>query len=68
MGSEKEDFKTLLTYYVEHSKDHAGEFVEMAEKAKAIGEDKIFKAIMDGVEKMNKATEAFESTLKILER
>jgi len=67
MGSKRDDFRTLLTYFVEHSREHAGEFLEMAEKAKAIGEVAIQKAILDGVEKMNKATEAFEAALKLLE-
>lgn len=64
---EKEDFKTLLSYYVDHSKDHAGEFVEMADKARAIGEDAIADAIMKGVEQTNKATELFEAALKLCE-
>ncbi|MFC1951237.1 hypothetical protein ACFLXN_02385 [Chloroflexota bacterium] len=62
---EKDDFKTLLTYYVDHSKDHAGEFVEMADKARAIGEAAIADAIMKGVEQTNKATELFEAALKL---
>lgn len=66
MGSDKDDFRTLLNYFVAHSKEHAEEFIEMANKAKLIGEKDIHKAIMDGVEKMNRATEAFESALEML--
>jgi len=66
MGSDKDDFKTLLNYFVAHSKEHAGEFLEMANKAKTIGKNDIYKALIDGVEKMNKATEAFESALEML--
>lgn len=66
MGSEKDDFRTLLTYFVGHSKEHAEEFIEMANKAKAIGEMDIYNTILDGVDKMNKATAAFESALKML--
>ena len=64
---EKEDFKTILAHYVHHSKDHAGEFSEMADKAKGMGETAIADAIMKGVELTNKATEQFEAALKLLD-
>jgi hypothetical protein len=65
--SEKEDFKTILAHYVHHSKDHAEEFVEMADKAKGMGEAAIADAIMKGVEQTNRATELFEAALKLCE-
>ena len=65
--SEKEDFKTILAHYVHHSKDHAGEFSEMADKARGMGETAIADAIMKGVEQTNKATELFEAALKLCE-
>ena len=66
MESEKENFKTLLSYWVEHSREHAKEFREMAEKAEKLGEIAIHRAILDGIEQMNKANEAFETALKRL--
>jgi hypothetical protein len=62
---EKDDFKTILAHFVHHSKDHASEFVEMADKAKGMGETAIADAIMKGVEQTNKATELFEDALKL---
>ena len=64
---EKEDFKTILAHYVHHSKDHAGEFVEMADKARSMGEVAIADAIMKGVEQTKVATELFEAALKLMD-
>ena len=68
MESERENFKILLSYWVEHSREHVGEFKEMAEKAKELGEIAIHKAILEGIEQVNKANEAFEAALRILKR
>jgi hypothetical protein len=64
---EKEDFKTILAHYVHHSKDHAEEFSEMADKARGLGEAAIADAIMKGVEQTKVATEQFEAALKLLD-
>jgi len=62
---EKDDFKTILAHYVHHSKDHSQEFVEMADKAKGMGENAIADAILKGVEQTKVATELFEAALKL---
>jgi hypothetical protein len=68
MSSQREDLKTMMTYFIGHNQEHSAEFVEWAEKAKQIGETEIQKAILDGVKTMDKANESFKKALKILEK
>ncbi|MBT3362328.1 MAG: hypothetical protein HN929_05145 [Chloroflexi bacterium] len=64
--SEKEDLKHILDHFVHHSKDHEGEFEELAAKARAMGEAAIADSILKGVEQMKKSNASFEEALRLL--
>ncbi|MFQ6040878.1 MAG: hypothetical protein ACE5PV_08485 [Candidatus Poribacteria bacterium] len=55
----------LLKHWVEHNEEHAKEFEEWAEKAKALGNIAVHDDILSAVEKMRKANEYL---LKALEK
>jgi hypothetical protein len=65
MENEKEKFKILLKYIIEHEVEHASELNELAEKAQELGETEINKAILRGIEQMNKAIENFKLALEV---
>ncbi len=66
-NDERAKLKTLLNYWSEHNKEHAEEFKEWAEKAKASGEAEIAEDILDAAQWMDKANEPLSRALKKLE-
>ena len=66
MPSEKERLKAKLEFLLEHSKEHVEEFEELAKKADKLGETALRDHILQGIEHVSKANQAFESALKKL--
>lgn len=62
--TDMEKLEILLKHWVEHNEEHAGEFEEWAEKAKALGHVDAHDDILSAVESMRKAN---EHLLKALE-
>ena len=54
---ERTKLKTLLNYWIEHNKEHSGEFKEWAERIKDSGENEISDVLLQATREMDKATE-----------
>ncbi len=65
-SDEKSKLKTLLSYWIEHNREHSQEFREWAEKAKKMGEEEVAAEILQAVGNMDEVTEIFSKTLKRL--
>ena len=55
--NEKEKLKILLEHWIEHNREHGGEFREWADKAKGFGEAVVEGHMLDGAQYMVKASE-----------
>ena len=62
--SDMEKLEALLQHWVEHNREHSGEFGEWAEKAGALGHTEVRDEILRAVEQMDKAN---PSLLRALE-
>lgn len=67
-NAEREKFKTLLNYWIEHNKEHSQEFREWAEKARGFGEAETCDDILEAAKEIDKANELLLRALTILER
>ena len=67
-SDERARLSTLLTYWIEHNKEHAEEFREWAEKAKAFGESEAYEAMLEAAQRMDKANEPLSRVLRRLEQ
>ena len=56
----------LLEYTIEHSKEHAEELDNLAQKAKELGKTAVHNDIAEGIEHMNRANKILENALKRL--
>ena len=63
--SDMKKLEVLLQHWVEHNREHSGEFREWAEKAGALGHTEVRDEILRAVEQMDKAN---ASLLRALER
>ena len=69
MGNdERAKLKTLLTYWIDHNKEHSQEFREWAEKAKEFGEAEASEEMLQAVQEMDKASKFLSQTLSRLEK
>ena len=69
MGNdEKARLRTLLTYWIEHNKEHTEEFREWAGKAKAFGESEAGKEMLEAAQQMDKVNEPLYRALRGLEK
>ena len=62
---DKDKLRILLSYWIEHNKEHSGEFREWAEKAVDFGGEAVHGDMLSAAQYMDKAT---ESLLKALEK
>ena len=66
-SDERARLNTLLIYWIEHNKEHAEEFREWAEKAKASGEAETYEDMLKAAQQMDKANEPLSRALRRLE-
>lgn len=66
--NEVEKLKILLEHWIEHNREHGGEFREWADKAKDIGEAVVEKDMLDAAEYMDKASESLLKALGELKK
>jgi uncharacterized protein YgbK (DUF1537 family) len=65
--SDKERISTLLSYWIEHNKEHSKEIIEWAKKARVMGEDEACEQMLKAAQEMDKADELLAQALKRLE-
>ena len=69
MGNdERAKLRTLLTYWIEHNKEHSQEFREWADKAKMYGEAEARGEMLQAAQEMDKASEFLSHALRRLEK
>ena len=66
-NDERAKLRTLLTYWIEHNREHADEFREWAVKAKAWGEAEVGEEMLQAAQQMTKANEPLSQALTRLE-
>jgi len=66
-SDERVKLRTLLNYWLEHNKEHASEFREWAEMAKAFGETEAGEDVLEAAQRMDKANEPLSQALRRLE-
>ena len=54
----------LLSHWIEHNQDHAGEFIEWAMKAKATGKEPVHDHIMQAVKQIEGANKSLLAALE----
>ena len=64
--SDMEKLEILLQHWVEHNREHSGEFREWAGKAKALGHTAVHDEILQAVEQMDRVNEFLLRALKRL--
>jgi len=63
---ERNKLKVLLSYWIEHNREHSSEFAEWVEKAKTMGEEEVARDIQQAMQHMDKAGALFSKSLKKL--
>ena len=63
---ERSKLKTILEHWIGHNREHALEFAEWAEKARAMGEDGVARDIDEAVRAMDGAGEKLSGALEKL--
>ena len=66
-SDEKTKMKTLLSYLVEHNRDHSQEVKDWAKKAREIGELTLADDMLAAADAMDKAIELLNGSLNRLE-
>jgi nickel/cobalt exporter len=66
VGDDKTRLKALLSYWVEHNREHSQEFREWADRAGQMGEGAVAKDLMKAVGDMEKVTATLSGILKRL--
>ncbi len=66
VSDDKSRLKTLLSYWVEHNREHSEEFREWADKAGKMGEDEVAKDLLKAVNNMEQVTTTLSGILKRL--
>ena len=59
----KQKLEILLNHWVEHNSGHAQEFTEWAEKSRGLGQDEIYRGIMEAARMMKEANESLLAAL-----
>ena len=67
-NEERDKFRTLLGYWIEHNKEHSQEFKEWAGKVKDFGEAEISEEMLQAAREMDKASECLLRASEILEK
>jgi len=63
---EIEKLRILLPHWIEHNKEHAAEFREWAERARAAGQADAAKDLHAAANSLDQASEALASAMKML--
>jgi nickel/cobalt exporter len=66
VSDDKTRLKTLLSYWVEHNREHSQEFRDWADKAEKMGESRVSRDLFKAVGDMEKVTETLSGILKTL--
>jgi len=67
MGSDdKAKLRTLLNYWVEHNREHSQEIKDWADKAKALGDVKVAREMVQASRAMDRASELLSQSLQRL--
>jgi nickel/cobalt exporter len=66
VSDDKTRLKTLLSYWVDHNREHSQEFREWADKASKMGEGGVAKDLLKAVGDMEKVTATLSGILKSL--
>lgn len=66
--NEKEKLKILLNHWIEHNREHGGEFRDWAEKAMDLAEAAVQEDMLDAAQNMDKASESLLRALEELTR
>lgn len=61
------EIRGLLDYMIKHNRDHAGEIMELAERAQTMGNTAAYQHIVRGVELLNESNESLQAALAALE-
>jgi hypothetical protein len=61
------EIKALLEYLIKHNRDHAGEIMDLAEQAQALGYDEAYQHITRGVALLNDSNESLQAALAVLD-
>lgn len=61
------EIKSLLEYLIKHNRDHAGEIMELAERARTLGNTAAYQHIVKGVDLLNESNESLQAALVALE-
>ncbi len=65
-NDERDKLRTLLSYWIEHNKEHSQEFREWVSKAKAFGEPEAGENMLQAAQEMDKASEILSQALSRL--
>jgi len=66
VSDDKTRLKTLLSYWVDHNREHSQEFREWVDKAEKMGESGVAKDLLKAVGNMEKVTGILSGILKRL--
>ncbi len=61
------EITALLDYLIKHNRDHAGEIMELAERAQSLGHTAAYGHIVRGVDLLNESNESLQAALTALE-
>ena len=66
MDGEMRELEALLEYLVKHNGDHAGEIMDLATRAEALGKTEVYDHLVRGVELLNESNESLKAALTVL--
>jgi len=61
------EIKGLLEYLIKHNQDHAGEIVDLAQRAQTLGNSEAYRHIARGVDLLNDSNDSLRAALAALE-
>ena len=66
MESGMRELEALLEYLVKHNGDHAGEIMDLAARAEALGKVEVYDHLVRGVDLLNDSNESLKAALAAL--
>ena len=66
MEGEMRELEALLEYLVKHNGDHAGEIMDLAARAEALGKIEVYEQLVRGVDLLNESNESLKAALTVL--
>jgi hypothetical protein len=61
-----QQIKSLLEYLIKHNRDHAGEIMDLAERAQTLGNTEAYQHITRGVDLLNDSNASLQAALTAL--